>query len=375
MTWKPQDTWVEVDLEAIASNFKAVQQLIGPEIAVMAVVKANGYGHGFIEPSIRLIKAGASALAVSRLGEAIALREAGITAPILVFTPLFDDELSEAISRDISITVTRKSAVAKTTEVAVQMQKTARIHIKVDTGMSRLGALPVEVNDMLGMAHMCQYVQVDGIYSHFATAAEVSESGCKKQLDKFTYMLSNLTHPLSAQTKTHIANSAALFRLPESRLDMVRVGTLLFGQCSAPECKNQLNLKPTWSFKARVCEVKLLPTGCSVGYGADVKTKRPTRTAVVPVGYADGFTMMPSGPFYRQSLIRLIAKKANGRMHVQYLEKEIPVLGRVAMQFTVLDVTDFPDIQLGSVVEIPALRIPTSALVPRIYTKQPRVSG
>ncbi len=367
MTWTPQDTWIEVDLKAIGANLVSVQQLIGPEVDIMAVVKANGYGHGFVEPSIRLIKAGASSLAVSRLGEAIALRDAGITAPILVFTPLFDDELSEAFSRDISITITRKSAISRATEVAVKMQKMAHIHIKVDTGMSRLGALPAEVNDIVGMALMCQFMQLDGVYSHLATASEMSGDGVHKQFAKFTDMLAGLSQPLPKETKTHIANSAAMFRYPETRLNMVRIGTVLFGQCPVVGCLSQLNLKPTWAFRSRVCEVKLLPTGCGVGYGADVKTRRPTRTAVLPVGYADGYTMMPSGPFYRQSVFKLIAKRSQGRLHVLHDGKAIPVLGRVAMQFTVLDVTNHPDIQLGTVVDIPALRIPTSPLVPRIY--------
>lgn len=367
MTWTPQDTWVEVDLKAIAANLQSVQQLIGPDVAIMAVVKANGYGHGFVEPSISLIKAGANSLAVSRLGEAIALRDAGITAPILVFTPLFDDELCEAFNRDISITVTRKTAVSKATEIAVKMQKTARIHIKVDTGMSRLGALPAEVNDIIEMALMCKFVQLDGVYSHFATASDISGAGVSKQFLKFTSMLAGLSQPLPASTKTHIANSAAMFKHPETRLNMVRIGTVLFGQCPVSGCTTQLNLKPTWAFKSRVCEVKLLPTGCGVGYGADVKTRRPTRTAVLPVGYADGYTMMPSGPFYRQNVFRLIAKRSQGRLHVLHDGKAIPVLGRVAMQFTVLDVTNHPDIQLGSVVDVPAFRIPTSPMVPRVY--------
>ncbi len=367
MAGKPLDTWVDVNLDSIEYNFKSMKQLVGADVDIIAVVKAYGYGHGVIEPSRRLLQAGAHSLAVSRLGEAVALRDAGITAPILVFTPLFDDEIAEAVERDISMTLTRPSSVSKTTEVAVSLNKTAHVQFKVDTGMGRLGLLPSELEGMLNLALTCPLMSIDGIYSHFATAMDASPHGCHKQLLKFTKMIKDLAFELPQSCQPHIANSSGCIRYPDARLHMVRVGSALFGQCSVPHCKHELHFQPTWQLKSRVCEVKQLPAGYCVGYGAETKTMRSTRTAVIPIGYADGYTVMPTGPFYRQNIVKLVGKWANHRNHVFYNGKSVPVLGRVAMQFTVLDVTDFPEIQLGSVIDVPSLRIPTSPLIPRVY--------
>mgnify|MGYP001573696247 CR=1 FL=1 len=165
----------------------------------------------------------------------------------------------------------------------------------------------------------------------------------------------------------HAANSAGMIRMPESQLDMVRPGTLLYGQYPSEHVTRSLDLLPTWKLKARICQVTDIRTGTPIGYGAEFTTRRPTRTAIVPVGFADGYTVAPEGPIYRQSLLKFAAKRMKRTLTMEVRGKKAPVIGRVAMQMTILDVSDIGGVEVGDEVIVPAMRIPTSALIPRVY--------
>lgn len=362
-----RDVWVEVDCAALKHNLQQVKTLVGSAVRVMAVLKANGFGHGYVEPARAFIDAGADALAVTRLDEALILRNGGINAPILLFAPIQAENAEDAVAADLELTVTSLSLAQSISHAAAKLGKTARVHVKVDTGMGRLGVLPNDAGPIIKAIAGLPGIEVAGTYTHFATAAEKDTGASKEQFRRFAEMLGRLKSSGIDYGLAHAANSAAILRIPEARMDMVRPGTLLYGQYPSAHVPGLLDLKPTWTLKARICDIRALPPGASVGYGGEFVTKRETRTAIIPIGYADGFTLAPEGPLYRQSVLRFAAKKAKRSLHVEIRGSKAPVLGRVAMQMTVVDVTDVPGANIGDEVVIPAMRIPTSALIPRIY--------
>ncbi len=252
-------------------------------------------------------------------------------------------------------------------ESAQKIGKTSRVHVKIDTGMGRLGTLPDKSIGLIESIKGMPNIALACIYTHCATAAERSISGAESQIQIFARLMSELQQKGIDYGIAHAANSASILRMPEAHFDMVRPGTLLYGQYPSQYVPHSLDLKPTWKLKARICEVKELPATAPIGYGGEFVTKRPTRTAVIPVGWSDGFTLAPEGPIYRQSLLKFALKKMKRRPFVEIRDNKAPVLGRVAMQMIVIDVTDVPGAQVGDEVIIPAMRIPTSALVPRVY--------
>ncbi|MEN6355923.1 MAG: alanine racemase [Armatimonadota bacterium] len=361
------DLWVEVDISALKHNLEQVKSAVGKSVRIMAVVKSNGFGHGYVEPARAFIEAGADALAVTRLDEAMILRNGGIGAPILLFAPIQAENAEIAVKAGLEMTVSDTDLAKKISESAVHLGKIARMHIKVDTGMGRLGVAHEQAVRLVQEIHGLSNIEIAGIYTHFATAAEKSITDAKCQLDRFKQLLGRLDKLGIDYGSAHAANSAAILRLTESRLDMVRPGTLLYGQYPSRYVPRSLDLKPTWKLKARICEIKQMQPESPVGYGGEVVTKRLTRTAVIPIGYADGFTLAPEGPIYRQSILKFAAKRIKRRLAVEINGRKAPVLGRVAMQMIVVDITDIPGAKVGDEVVIPAMRIPTSALIPRVY--------
>jgi len=361
------DVWVEVDLAALRHNLRQVRGTVGDNVKIAAVVKGNGFGHGYIEPSRAFIQAGADSLAVTRIEEALPLRKAGITAPIMLFAPVQPANADEAVAANLDITITSVSLAQAISDAGEQQKKLARVYVKVDTGMGRLGVLPVDVPAFFQSIRGLPNIAVIGIYTHFATAADADISLARNQLRIFQRVLEKLEKAGFDYGIASAANSSAILRLPESRFDMVRPGTLLYGQYPSPHVPHSLDLKPTWKLKARVCEVKTLPKGTAVGYGAEYTLRQSTRTAVIPIGYADGFTLIPEGPVYRQSILKFAAKKRRRQLSVEIRGRKAKVIGRVAMQMIVVDVTGINGVEVGDEVTIPAMRIPTNALIPRVY--------
>lgn len=361
------DVWVEVDLAALKHNFAQVRSAIPETTKIMAVVKGNGFGHGYVGPSRAFAEAGADYLGVTRLDEALAIRNAGINAPILLFAPIQAQNAQAALEADLDPTVTSLCLVEAVSQAAHKLGRTARVWVKVDTGMGRLGLPRQDAVTFFEKISSLPGIEVAGIYTHFATALEADLARSQKQLSQFLNTLADLRERGIDYGIASAANSAALLRMPDSHLDMVRPGTLLYGQYPSQHVPHSLDLKPTWTLKARICDVRELPKGASIGYGAEYLTTRPTRTAVIPVGYAEGFTMVPEGPVYRQSLLKLVAKRMRRSVTVGVRGQRCRVLGRVAMQMMVVDVTDLPEVRVGEEVIIPALRIPTNPLIPRVY--------
>ncbi|MGI6294701.1 MAG: alanine racemase [Armatimonadota bacterium] len=363
------DVWIEVDLSALEHNFKQIRSVVPESSRIMAVVKGNGFGHGMVEPAKTFLQAGADMLAVTRLEEALALRDAGLECPILMFAPIQSANAQLAVDAELDMTVADIELARSISQAALDSGKSARVWVKVDTGMGRLGVLPGDATGFVKEAAALPGVSIAGIFTHFATAMQRSLFRTREQMQAFAEVLNELKINQIDYGMTSAANSAAIMRMPESHLDIVRPGTLLYGQYPSSSVPHKLDLKPTWTLKARICQLKEVPKGSSIGYGAEYRVERDTRIAILPVGYADGFTMSPEDQMYRHGVLRYVFNKARRRLCVRINGHRAQVLGRVAMQTTIIDVTGIGGIEVGDEAVIPARRIATNPLIPRVYTR------
>ena len=298
----PSLTWAEIDLGALAHNYRELRRVTAPSAVMMAVVKADGYGHGAPQVARVALENGADLLAVARMGEAVQLREAGVSAPILLFghsLPAYVDTLA---SRDIRAALNSLEGARIISAEAVRRKTSVKAHIKIDTGMGRLGLLANEiaiqkdsgeafqnaVNDVLAITSL-PGIEVEGIFTHFANADSRDKGHATTQLSCFVKLLESLKKRSFRVKYRHAANSAAIIEMPGSHLDLVRPGIAQYGLWPSGEIDRQLiDLKPVMSIKSRVVHVKDVDAGFAVSYGSTHVTPRPTRIATIPVGYADG---------------------------------------------------------------------------------------
>ncbi len=361
------DVWVEVELKALRNNLLQVRSLLSPNIKIMAVVKGNGFGHGYAVPARAFVGAGAEYLGVTRIEEAILIRESNIRIRTLVLAPILPANADAALDYDLDITVDCIELAKAVSAAAQKRSVVARVHIKVDTGMTRIGILPEEFSNLYSQISALPNVIVAGVMTHFGCANLADAGITQRQIEKFTPLHHQLRMYELNPPIIHAANSAAFLRFPEARYNMVRIGTLLYGQYPSGEVPKKLLLESTWSLRARIISVKTVPAGSKVGYGAEAVTTRITRIAIIPIGYADGFTMAAEGPMYRQSPAMFLAKKYKRVLTVELHGQKVPVLGRVSMQMCVLDVTDCLEVAVGDTVTVPAMRLATNPLIPRVY--------
>jgi len=323
-------TWVEINLEAIAHNVRNIKELVGPAVEVMAVLKADGYGHGAARVARTVLNNGVTWLGVACLGEALALRNAGISSPILVlgYTPVW--QARDALLNDIAITVFSPEAAEGLSRAAVSLGRTAVCHIKVDTGMGRLGLLPEQVLAFVQMLHTLPGLTVDGIFTHFSSADEADPAYTLGQIARFDQVLAELRSNGLVPPHVHADNSAALLRYPASHYNLVRPGIALYGLNPSAETPLPPEFQTALSFKSQIAQVKTLPPGSAVSYGRRFITQRPSRIAVIPVGYADGFRRAPRNWGY-----------------VLVHGHRAPIVGSVCMDQTMVDVTDIDGVTQG----------------------------
>ncbi len=317
-------TWIEVDSGALTNNVRKLRRRLSPGTRLMAVVKANAYGHGAVETARIFLRAGADALAVATLGEAITLRLGAIEAPILVlgYTPPW--LAADALAFSITLTVyDLETAIAYATTTAAQGSVALGVHLKVNTGMNRLGVAPADAPEMLTALRKLGSLHVEGIYTHFATSDEADRSHAWHQFRVFQELLSALQQGRLRPPLAHAANSAAALTMPETHLDMVRAGIALYGlDPDADCCPLPDGFRPALAWKAVLAQVRWLQPGDAVSYGREFIVERPMLTGIVPVGYADGF---PRKPFnWGYVLVR---------------GQPAPILGRVCMDQTVVDLS------------------------------------
>ena len=360
---KPE-AWIVVSRDALRHNFQAVQALAG-QAQVIAVVKANAFGHGAVETVRILENAGADFFAVTTPQEAMELRCAGIRSRLLVFLPPLPYQLKTLLEAELDLTVCDQTEADTLAQTAHTLGKVVSVHLKVDTGMGRLGALPTEA---VGLArHISQTLglKLAGVYTHFARALEKDEAATRTQFAAFEKILADIKRLGIDPGLRHCANSAALVRFPEMRLDAVRPGTILYGQYPSGAVPRTLDLRETWRMQARVVAIRLLPSGSAVGYGGECVTRRPTTLAVLPIGYADGFTVAPLSASSGWRGLKNWLRPSPVTVTVQ--GKRASVLGRVSMQICSVDVTDIPGVAVGDIVTVPARRITASARLQRVY--------
>lgn len=320
----PRPTWLEIDRSALVNNVAQLRRIIGPNRLLMGVVKANGYGHGVVEVARITGEAGVDCFAVASGSEGVELRAAGISAPILVlgFTP--DWLAEESVARDLTTTVYDIETGLALHQSAIRLGKRAKVHVKVNTGMNRLGVNLADALGLLAALADLPNLDVEGIFTHFSASDLTDKSMTILQFDRFTALLDELTRSGLRPPIAHAANSAALLTLPQTHLDMARSGIALYGlHPDDPETLLPAGFRPALSWKAVVAQVRQIPTGEGVSYGHEWVAPRPSTIAIIPVGYADGF---PRRPLTWGSVL----------VHGQIA----PIRGRVCMDQTLIDVTD-----------------------------------
>ncbi len=322
-------TYVEVNLDAIAHNIRALKAHIGPRVQLFAVVKANGYGHGALEVARTALANGASRLAVARAAEGIALREAGITAPILVMNYTLREALEEAAAHDLTLTVTERATAEQLSALARRWERPLTVHVKVDTGMGRFGLLPDEVLSFMQKLVELSGVHVEGLYSHFSVADLADKSYTRQQFGIFRRVVEQLRAAGVCPPFLHIANSAATLDLPEMHLNGVRTGIAIYGLRPSDEVEPAVPLRPALALKSHVARVRTLPKGASISYGRTFITPRAMPVALVPAGYGDG---------YHRLLSNRGAVLING--------KRAPIVGRVCMDQFVVDISEVGPVAL-----------------------------
>ena len=329
-------TWAEVDLDAIAHNMREIRKITNPNAQIMAVVKADAYGHGFMETARTLLENGADRLAVAVLQEGKQLRSRGVDVPVLILGASSAEDAEDLINFDITPNVFDYEFAKALSYEAEKKEKVTKIHIKLDTGMTRIGFVADDsdnkniVDEIIKISKL-PYIEIEGIFSHFSTSDEYDEAYTRMQFRRFMNVVDGLEEQGLHIPIKHICNSAGIMMYPEMHLDMVRPGVILYGMYPSNEVdKSRLTLIPAMTLKSRITLVKSVDEGRGVSYGKEYITDRTTKIATVPIGYADGY-------------LRKIAQ--NGVMMVNGVKT--PIIGRICMDQCMIDVTNVHNIDKG----------------------------
>ena len=326
----------EINLDAIGNNIREIRKLIKEKTQLLAVVKADAYGHGAEEVAKVCLYNGADQLAVATCNEGVQVRQWSIQVPVLILGNTVEGQLETVINNNLTQAVFRYETAKKMSDMAVKLNKTALIHIKIDTGMSRIGFLPNdEALDEIEKIFALPNLKVTGVFTHFATADEKDKTFTMVQYKRFRF----ITDALNAKGHTdfirHCANSGAILDMPELQLDMVRAGIIIYGMYPSTQVTHPINLIPAMSLKSQISYVKYLEENVSIGYGRTYFTTQKTKVATIPIGYADGYS-------------RAFSNKARVIINGHYA----PIIGNVCMDQMMVDVTNIPDVKDGDSVII-----------------------
>ena len=311
-------THVEVNLSRLERNFRAIRSHVGAA-KVMPVLKANAYGHGLVEVARLMVEQGADSLGVAFLEEGLLLRQAGITAPVLVLGSPSAEQIPRYLEHGLAITASSVEKLRLIDEAAAAARCKANVHLTIDTGMERVGVHHYNADKFLEASLRCEHVQVDGIYSHFANADAADLSHAQLQLERFLEALTFYERRSLPMPVRHIANSAGVLQLPESHLDLVRPGIMLYGVYPSEECQRTIAVEPALQWQSQVCYFKVVQPGSPVSYGSTWQSDHAVRMVTVPVGYGDGYF-----------------RALSNRAQVLIRGHRYPIVGRVCMdQFMV----------------------------------------
>ncbi len=323
-------TFCFIDLEALRWNFQQVRARVGRGVKILSMVKADAYGHGARAVAAALAAEGSDAFGVATVEEGIDLRQAGIRQSIVVLAGLYLEQLDLLLQHEL-IPVLHELETLKALEKAVGARgMTWPIHLEIDTGMARLGFRDAQIDDWLPELSQLKALKLEGVFSHFSDAETANENYTEKQLKSFRVVIGHLRRATFAPSLIHMAKSGAIINVPESHLEMVRPGLILYGIYPSPELTKAIRLKPVLSWKTRILQLQRLPRGSAIGYGRTFTTKKTSLIATLPVGYADGYKRL----FSNRAAVLVRSERA-------------PVVGRVSMDLTTVDVTDIGKVQLG----------------------------
>lgn len=340
---KHKRVFAAIHLDAVKNNIEQMEKKISDKTGILCVIKTDGYGHGAVPvASVLESEECVAGFAVATAEEAIELRDADINKPVLVLGYTFPQDYDELIYRNVRMTVFRRDTLKKLSEAVERLNSSgisckALVHIKVDTGMGRIGIMP----DDEGLAFVeeamsCKGIEVEGIFTHFARADETDKTSAVEQYEKFIAFV-NRAEKMCGKTipYKHCANSAAILELPQTNMDLVRAGIAMYGLWPSDEVKKEIALQPVLSLHSHIVYCKEVPTGTPISYGGTYVTDKVTRVATVPVGYGDGY---PRG--------------LSNIGHVLVCGKKAPILGRICMDQFMVDVSDIPDATEGCLVTL-----------------------
>lgn len=341
-----QRAWVEIDLAALTHNVRHLKRLLSPSTELMTVVKADAYGHGACTVAHAALKAGATWLGVATIPEGIELRSSGITAPILILGATHTPEQVKALAHwQLQPTLCTPKQALVFSEVLTSIDQSLPVHVKLDTGMSRLGAPWQEASEFVQLVKRLPNLELASIYSHLATADSPDSTVMRQQHKRFEWAIRSCdisretvldsTPQRSKHPRLHLANSAGALADKALHYDMVRVGLATYGLYPAPHLQSTLDLRPVMQVKARVTQVKVIEAGTGVSYGYQFIADRQTRIAVVGIGYADG-----------------IPRNLSNKMKVLVRGQLVPQIGAITMDQMMIEVSDLPDLEVGEVVTV-----------------------
>lgn len=320
--------WAEVDLQAISHNARAISDLIGPATALMAVVKANAYGHGAVPAARAVLRGGATWLGVSSVAEGLELRGAGIEAPVLCLGYAPPESLAAAAAARLSITLYEETTLDALRRLRID--DPVGIHVKVDTGMHRLGAPPEEALALVRAVRNAPHLRLQGLFTHFADADGDDPAFTRAQLGAFLEVRRRVLESAGGDFLSHAANSAGLLRFPEARLDLVRAGIILYGVPPAAGLAAPFALREALRWATVVTSVRTVPAGETVGYGRRFRAQAPSRIATLAAGYADG-----------------LGRALSNRGFVVVRGRRAPLAGTISMDQAAVDVTAVPGVAVG----------------------------
>jgi len=313
-------TQVYVELDKISENFRKIQAHVG-SAEVMPILKANAYGHGLVEVAKHIVKHGAKTLGVAFLEEALLLRESGITNPILVLGGVLGNQVPIFIQNDLTLTASSVEKLEHIDRIAANLGKQARVHLKIDTGMERIGVHYYSAVPLLEASLECRHTEIEGIFSHFANGDSADLSSAKLQLERFFEVLKFYDDRSLPTPVRHMANSGAILQLPESYLDLVRPGIILYGVYPSHEVRQTIPVEPALSWHSRVVYFKVVKPGHPVSYGSTWQSDHLVRIVTVPVGYGDGYF-----------------RSMSGKAEVLIRGKRYPTVGRICMDQVMVNI-------------------------------------
>jgi alanine racemase len=319
-----------VSLAALTHNCRQACALVGDAVRVIAVVKADGYGHGAVAAARAFVRGGATLLGVSSLAEGLELRHAGVSEPIIALGGLFAGEAGDAVAHDVAVAVWTREHVAALATAARATGRRARVHVKIDTGMTRLGLDVAGVGEFGRVLAGVDGLEVAGVFSHLASADDVVQAVVQAQIARFRDAVAALRAAGVEPGLVHLANSAAVLAAPAAHFDAVRPGLMLYGYAPAPHLASRAALRPAMRLATRITQTRRVPAGRPVGYGGSWVAARPSTIGVLPIGYADGYHRL-----------------ASNRAAVVVQGRRVPIAGRVCMDHVMIDVTDVPGVASG----------------------------